>query len=115
MKDLTEVFTEWMDRKGLRPDELADRFGVERQTIANWRSAGVPKRRTAHVLSVMASWPDAPGPSGPNIQPLLLQATIDQFDRWNRAALSEGKIVREWIIESLDKMSKMPDAHRHAG
>jgi hypothetical protein len=34
---------------------------------------------------------------------LILEVTRNQFDDWSRAALADGKILREWAIDSLDE------------
>lgn len=33
---------------------------------------------------------------------LTLEASPDQFDKWNRAALREGKIIRDWAMDALE-------------
>lgn len=40
---------------GLDPDEMAERLGVSRRTVANWENGGVPKHRNALVMSKFGS------------------------------------------------------------
>lgn len=98
------AFREWMDGKKLKASDVAERFGVSEQTIAHWRSQGVPERRRPHVSTVIAEWNDSP-PSTTHLQPLVITATREQFRRWNAAALAEGKLIEDWAIEGIDRLA----------
>lgn len=37
---------------------------------------------------------------------ITLEVERDQFDNWNRAALAEGLIIREWASKGLDRLAK---------
>lgn len=50
-----EVFSMMRIGAGLDPDEMAERLGVSRRTVANWESSGVPKHRNALVMSKFGS------------------------------------------------------------
>ena len=96
-------FAKWMDEIGIDLAAAAGHFGVSPQTIYNWRStAGVPASRSEWVQSRMR---DYVGSKGISELPdrLILEVTRNQFDDWSRAALADGKILREWAIDSLDE------------
>ena len=103
MANDSNSFREWMDGKGLKASDVAQRFGVSEQTIAHWRSQGVPERRAAHVNYIISAWSDA-APAG-QLQPLLIHATREQFRRWNKAAVLQGKLIEDWATGGLDELA----------
>jgi hypothetical protein len=92
---------EWMDAQGITPEQAAEIFGKSVGTIRNWRSGGVPNNQREWVEKRMVEWTGAPLPELPDR--LILEVTRNQFDDWSRAALADGKILREWAIDSLDE------------
>ena len=107
MSNMTETFKAWMDRKGLTPEAVAARFRVQKQTIHNWRSAGIPERRQAHVLAVMASWTDEKSPSEAVLQPLNVPTTAEQLTHWTNAWKNSGTDLEffPWVIAAIDRMA----------
>jgi hypothetical protein len=96
---------EWMDAHGISPEQAAEIFGKSIGTIRNWRSGGVPSNQREWVEKRMVEWTGAPLPEIPDR--LVLEIPRDQFDEWSRAALAEGKILREWAIEVLDEAATL--------
>jgi len=98
-------FAKWMDDAGIDLAAAGAHFGVSQQTIYNWRStSGVPASREEWVKSRMREFlsshefttlPDR----------VTLEVSAEQFDEWSRAALAEGKILRQWAIDSLDELA----------
>jgi transcriptional regulator with XRE-family HTH domain len=101
MDNPAKNFREWMDSKKLRADDVCKRFGVSRQTIAHWRSQGVPERKQPHVNYVITCWEN---PTASEMgSTLLIKPSASQFRAWNSAALHEQQLIEEWAIEGLDK------------
>ena len=101
MNNPAQQFREWMDSKELRAKDVAKRFGVSVQTIAHWRSKGVPERKQPHVNYVIACWSN---PTAAELgSTLLLKPSASQFRAWNQAALDEGQLLEEWAIAGLDQ------------
>jgi transcriptional regulator with XRE-family HTH domain len=99
---------EWMKAHGMSLRSAAELFQVEKQTIANWRSSGVPERRRPHVRLVIAENPPCGRTGRPQgVQQLTIHATREQFRRWNLAALSQSPpmLIEDWAIESLDRLA----------
>lgn len=83
-------------------------FGVSEQTLYNWRSTvGVPPSRVEWVRGRMAEFEKLES-AAPLPDRLTLEATPDQFDDWNRAALAQGKILRQWAADALDDAAAEP-------
>lgn len=96
-------FREWMDGRKLGASEVCGPLGVSVQTIHNWRSAGVPRRRLPHVRHLMANW-DAV--QGNPLSTIVVRAEPVQFDRWNHAALAAGKLLTRWAVDALDEAAR---------
>lgn len=41
----------------------------------------------------------------PLLQNFVLEVGQEQFDRWNAAALGEGKLIRQWALDGLDALA----------
>lgn len=116
MATLKDELRTWMSFHKLTLEQAAEMFGVEKQTVANWRSAGVPVRRAPHVRAVMDKYPMHGGGTAQLLnQPLLIQASRDQFRRWNAAAVREGKLIEDWAIEGLDQLAAEWEGELHSG
>lgn len=103
-------FAGWLDERGIAPAEAAGIFGSAEQNIYNWRSTrGVPPSKTAWVEKVMAEYDQkAPTPSLPDR--VTLEVEPQTFDQWNRAAMTEGKLLREWAIDVLNEAAEADDS-----
>jgi transcriptional regulator with XRE-family HTH domain len=96
-------FKEWMNSKELKAKDVCKRFGVSVQTIAHWRSKGVPARKQPHVNYVISCWGN---PAAAEIgSALLLKPSSSQFRRWNQAALHAGLLLEDWAIDGLDQFA----------
>jgi hypothetical protein len=93
-----KTFRRWMDERKLTAAEVSGPLGVSVQTVHNWRSAGVPRRRLPHVRDLMDRWDTI---SGQCFNSLVIRASPEQFERWNRAALAEGKTLSRWAEDVL--------------
>jgi DNA-binding transcriptional regulator YiaG len=98
--------------RGISAETVATALKVGIQTVKNWRSIGVPERRKPHVAYFMSTWQGRDSDSPELRQNLVLRPTPDQFDRWNDAALAEGKRISDWAISGLDKLA---DEHEAGG
>lgn len=103
IKPVTRELIEWMDARKLSAAQVAERLGVQAQTIRNWRACGVPARKEDHLRQVMAEWDARPGAA---LGALLLRPTPEEFRAWNQAALEEGKLIEDWAIEGLNRLAE---------
>ena len=105
-------FGEWMDKAGMSLDEASTYFGVSSGTLYKWRSTpGVPESRAEWVRARIAEYQKTSVQDLPDR--IILEVPRDQFDDWSRAALAEGKILREWAIDALDEAAA-DDEVRHS-
>lgn len=114
MDDFTKQFVEWMDTHNLSPKDISVALGAEIQTIRQWRSLGVPRRRVPHLTIFMKNWgkfADAPV-SGSQSQPLTLYPSTAQFRRWGDAAAARGKNVLDWAMEELEAAAAEEELHK---
>jgi len=98
-----------MDERRLKASDMARAFHVAEQTIHHWRSSGIPARRQAQVAEWIAE--RERGEFGDSIDSLrprafVLEGTREEFDAWQRAALSEGKIFDEWVHDGLIRLAR---------
>lgn len=103
-----KTLNQWMDNNGISPEKAAEIFGKSVGTIRNWRSAGVPENQREWVEKRMVEWNGKPLPEVPDR--VTLELSAEQFDAWSEAALADGKILRKWVIDSIDELAaKHPD------
>lgn len=99
------TFRDWLDARGITAQQAAQMFGVAEQTIANWRSAGVPERRRMHVEAVMASW--QPTGSQPRLEAtIVINPNISQLQAWHNAAQDQSKDLESWTVDGLDQLAE---------
>lgn len=103
-------FGEWMDSSEMALDTAAAYFGVSEGTIYKWRSTpGVPPSREEWVRARMREFTN-----GTENIPLPDRVTLEvepqTFDQWNRAAMTEGKLLREWAIAVLNEAAEADDS-----
>lgn len=102
-------FANWMDDAGMSLETATKYFGVSEQTIYNWRSTrGIPESRLPWVEERMREFIRTTGVENLPDR-VTLEVTAVQFDEWNRAALAEGKILRQWAIDVLDEAAAADD------
>lgn len=108
MDEFSEHFKQWMDERSLSVEALAVLMNKEAGTIYQWRSRGVPKRDTvrSHVTKTMERFDAEQAKKLKNLHSITLTVDQEQFDRWNRAALRQRQIIREWAIEGLDRLAR---------
>lgn len=104
-----KTLNQWMDNNGISPEKAAEIFGKSVGTIRNWRSAGVPENQREWVEKRMVEWNGKPLPEVPDR--VTLELTADQFDAWSEAALADGKILRKWVIDSIDEIAAKDPHH----
>lgn len=98
----------WMDARNLSAEEVGRLLGVSAQTVRNWRSQGVPKRRESHVRMLIDEW-EARRASGAELGKLILRPTEEQFRRWNRASISgfQPQTIEDWAMDALECAAEM--------
>lgn len=105
----------WLDARGISSDDAAKLFGVEPQTIRNWRSSGVPERRRLHVEAVMANHGKAGEPGPRMLTEITIRPSLPQLQSWHNAAQSQGKDLETWTIDGLDQLAAEAENLPHAG
>jgi SOS-response transcriptional repressor LexA len=97
-----------MDKHGLTAASISPLIKKEAGTINNWRSNGVPERDSvrAHVTAFMEQYDAERDIEAEHLDVINLEISAERFDAWNRAALAEGKIIRDWAVEGLDRLAK---------
>jgi transcriptional regulator with XRE-family HTH domain len=114
MDDYSMRFKQWMDERGLSPEDIAAAIKKEAGTLKQWRSRGVPSRQSvrAHVDQFMADYDAEKIREFKTLDVLNLQVSPEKLDAWNEAALRSGLIIREWAIQGLDSLAKRENATR---
>lgn len=101
----TEHFFAWADAQGISRDAIADATGNNPKTVSTWRSIGIPRGKQTACQFFMEQHTRAA-----QLEELrgkmLLRPTHEQFNRWNRAALREGKTIEDWAFEGLERMAE---------
>lgn len=108
MSNYTKDFREWMDRNNLTSESLAPLINRSKGTIENWRSQRVPDRARTELTAFMERYDAEKAAEAAKelVDVINLEVTPEQFDSWNKAALEEGLIIREWAIKGLDEMAQ---------
>jgi predicted transcriptional regulator len=111
MKEQNEKLKHWMKRHGLQAADAAPMFGISKQTLHNWVSAGVPKNKIAHCERVMTEYEKSSiAGIGPRI---VINPTTEQFRNWNQAALDNKMLIEEWSIHSLEEAAEKHFSKTH--
>jgi SOS-response transcriptional repressor LexA len=88
---------------------LAEQLNTEKRTVDNWLSSprGIPAHAQREIERMMAADRESERAEQP-APPMSLVAEVDleRFDTYNRAALSEGMIIRDWMIKVLDQAAR---------
>ena len=96
----------------MRAAEVADALFVTEQSVRNWRSAGIPRRRQPQIADWMAEI-DAAAQGSPidylRARPLIVEAGLEEFRTWESAALRNGKTLTEWARSGLTEMARDRD------
>jgi hypothetical protein len=105
-------FRAWMNSKELRAKDVCKRFGVSEQTIAHWRSKGVPERKQPHVDYIISCWEK---PTAATLgSTLLIKPTPAQFNAWNEAwRHSNYPTLEQWAIDGLDDFAANQGNEHH--
>ncbi len=108
MDSFSQEFKDWMDQRGLSPDDVSEGLKKEAGTIKQWRSRGIPKRESvrSHVREFMTSYAAEQAEALRNSGALTLEVDMETFNSWNRAALDAGQIMEDWAIEGLDALAR---------
>lgn len=108
MDDFSLKFRSWMDGHKMRAAEVADALFVTEQSVRNWRSAGIPPRRQPQIADWMAEVDAAAHGSLADylrVRPLIVEAGLEEFHIWERAALRNGQTLTEWARSGLTAMA----------
>lgn len=112
MDEFSLKFRRWMDGHKMRAAEVADALFVTEQSVRNWRSAGIPRRRQPQIADWMAEI-DAAAQGSPvdylRARPLIVEAGLEEFRTWESAALRNGKTLTEWARSGLTEMARERD------
>lgn len=102
--EFTKQFFNWLDDNDLKPKNIADDLSNSTQTISSWRSKGIPKGKEFACRAVMERQLHQ------KIEDvrhrLIHELNRDQFTRWNKAALREGKTIEDWAFEGLERIAR---------
>jgi len=102
--NFTEAFFAWADANDIGRDAIAEATGNHPKTVSTWRSIGIPRGKQPACKFFMEQHTRAA-----EIEDLrgkmILRPTHDQFQRWNRAALQDGKTIEDWAFDGLERMA----------
>lgn len=110
---MIEVFCCVMDKDGIRlwlkaigQDRhwLAAKLGVTKRGVDSWLSSSrpIPKSAERIIPQLMELYAEGNGKVDDSIS-LVLSVDSGTFDRWNAAATKEGKLIRQWAVDVLDR------------
>lgn len=101
--EFTNRFFCWYLSDEVNKSKVAKELKNSETTIGKWRSRGVPTGKILACQSLMDKSHQKQMEELRNN--LILRPTYDQFKRWNKKALDEGKIIEDWALEGLEKMA----------
>jgi len=96
-KQLTDDFFNWVDSVGYTREQVCEKLGVNKRTISNWKSLGIPVRKVDAVKELLS------GSMAMNV--MILKPTYEQFKKWNQAALDAGQLVEDWAFSGLEEVA----------
>jgi hypothetical protein len=97
-----EAIKEWLRENGRDRNWLAQACGVGKRTVDNWLSS--PRAIPHKALRIIAQLTN--GLSDEAAQNLVLQLDQPTFERFNRAAMTQGLTITEWAVEALNRTTR---------
>lgn len=99
---------EWLKSHGKTYVWLANQIYVSPHTVNGWLSNGksIPKLRQEQIRDFIACYEQERAGEHALQSCLTLALDAEMFDCWNEAAGREGKLIREWVIDSLDQIAR---------
>lgn len=111
MEVTPETVKHWLARHPEREGRywLAKQCDTEKGTVDNWLSSsrGIPSKAMILIQRLMEA--DAQAERAQNPSPsmtVVLEIGREDFDRYNRAAITHGLIIREWAVEVLNEAAR---------
>jgi hypothetical protein len=114
MDTFSEDFKTWMDTRNFTAETLAPVIGKSPQTIANWRSRGVPVRESVRrfLTEFMANYqPPAIAPDSADYT-VRVDFTDEEMDAVNLAAAIVGASPRDFIRRSAVHQARVRAAEQ---
>ena len=107
MKLTTEGFFERLEDSDATFEDVAKELGISNpRTISNWRSIGIPERKKPFVDKFVESWEERKVLALNHKGIIPLEVDRITFNSWNKAALRDGKIMEDWIRDTLENAAQ---------
>lgn len=101
----------WLKANDISREELAQKCNIKRSAIDGWFYRGaIPKTASAMIAQLMNG--EKNSPENQDFKPtsvVALELTSEQFRSWNQAAMKDGKLITDWIIETVEEARKHYD------
>lgn len=104
----TKVKT-WLKAIGKNREWLAEQCKTGKRIVDSWLSTSrdIPSHAQAMISLLMAQYPatgNAPEtPTSAADNAITLTVDDATFDAWNKAATTEGKLLRQWCVDVINE------------
>lgn len=99
----------WLKAIGENREWLSKQTGAAPSTVNKWLSSsrGIPSNISRLIERLMAQYPatgNAPEtPTSAADNAITLTVDDATFDAWNKAATTEGKLLRQWCVDVINE------------
>lgn len=103
-----EAVLEWLERTRRSRKWLQEQCEVSKQAVSNWLREKNPQSISAAAQIKIAELMSADSEAEKELLDIInIEISPEKFDTWNKAALDEGLIIRDWAIKSLDELARV--------
>lgn len=110
--DVTARFFHWMESHNITRPTAAALLGVDERSLSTYRSRGLPRKKQARALQIMAAHEQSPGNGATQDQRVTVDFNDEDYDLVSRAAVIVGSEIREFIVKSAITKAREEISHR---
>jgi hypothetical protein len=97
--DVTPSFFHWMEAHNITRPEAASLLGVDERSLSTYRSRGLPRKKQARALQIMAE-KAAAAPATELDHRVIVEFSDNEYATVERATEIVGSTLREFIVKS---------------
>lgn len=97
--DVTPRFFHWMEAHNITRADAANLLGVDERSLSTYRSRGLPRKKQARALQLMAEKASASPATGIDHR-VTVEFSDEEYTTVERATEIVGSTLREFIVKS---------------
>lgn len=110
---VTPLFFHWMAANNISRKDAANMLDVDERSLSNYRSRGLPKKKQARAMQVMADY-EALNISAASVEAnrIVVHFNDAEYDLVESAALMTGHTTREFVHKAATERAALEKMNR---